>query len=174
MYFIFPVFCFINWFVLLRDNLFLSRVLKSNLRELRLHSYSRQLYRQQLTAYKFYRFFNRILMIAIFCLPFFVLLYYIERIVRLLSSSYCLLNLVYGININVDYSKYYSLLNTIRAISTCLDSFSLLLYSFSNSLPLFCITLFPLVSKCIKMYRSRNNVYRFNYVNIQPLLRRDS
>ena len=53
MYFIFPVFCFINWFVLLRDNLFLSRVLKSNLIELRLHSYSRQLYRQQLTAYKF-------------------------------------------------------------------------------------------------------------------------
>ena len=33
MYLIFPVFCFIKWFVLLRDNLFLSRVLKSNLRE---------------------------------------------------------------------------------------------------------------------------------------------
>ena len=30
MYLIFPVFCFINCFVLLRDNLFLSRVLKSN------------------------------------------------------------------------------------------------------------------------------------------------
>ena len=130
MYFIFPVFCFINWFVLLRDNLFLSRVLKSNLREIKLYSYSRQLYRQQLNAYKFYRFFNRILIIAIFCLSFFSFLYCIEHIIRLLSSSYCLLNLVYGMNINVDYSKYYSLLNTIREISTCLDSFSLLLYCF--------------------------------------------
>ena len=172
MYFIFPVFCFINWFVLLRDNLFLSRVLKSNLRELKFHAYNRQLYRQQLTAYKFYKFFNRILIISIFCLSLFVLLYYIEHITHVLLSSYCLLNLVYGVNINVEYSKYSSMLDTIRAISACLDNFSLLLYSFSNSLPLFCLTLFPLVSKCIKRYRSRNNVYRFNYDNIQPLLRR--
>ena len=174
MYLIFPVFCFINWFVLLRDNLFLSRVLKSNLRELRLHSYSRQLYRQQLTAYKFYRFFNRILLGAIFSLSFFFLLYCIGHIIRILSSSYCLLNLVYNVNIYIDYSKYHSLLYITREISTCLDSFSFLLYSFSNSLPLFCLTLFPLVSECIKRYRSRNNVYRFNYDNIQPLLRRDS
>ena len=174
MYFIFPVFCFINWFVLLRDNLFLSRVLKSNLIELRLHSYSRQLYRQQLTAYKFYGFFNRILLGAIFCLSLFVLLYCIEHIILVLSSSYCFMNLVYGLNIEVDYTKYRSLLGTIHTIFTCLDSFSLLLYSFSNSLPLLCITLFPLVSKCIKRYRSRNNVYRFNYDNIQSLLRRDS
>ena len=144
MYFIFPVFCFINWFVLLRDNLFLSRVLKSNLRELRLHSYSRQLYRQQLTAYKFYRFFNRILLGAIFFLSFFFFLHCIEHIIRVLSSSYCLLNLVYNVNIYIDYSKYHSLLFIIRKISTCLDSFSLILYSFSNSLPLLCITLFPL------------------------------
>ena len=167
MYFIFPVFRFMNWFVLLRDNLFLSRVLKSNLREIKLLSYSRQLYRQQLTAYKFYRFFNRILIIAIFCLSFFVLLYCIEHIFRVLSNSYCLLNLVYCLNINVDYSKYSSLLDTIWAISNCLDYFSLLLYSFSNSLPLLCITLYPVVSKCIKRYKSRNNVYRFNYDNIQ-------
>ena len=174
MYLIFPVFCFINWFVLLRDNLFLSRVLKSNLREIRLHSYSRQLYRQQLTAYKFYRFFNTILIIAIFCLSFFVLLYCIQHLIRVLSISYCFLNLVYGMNIYIDYSKYNSLLDTIRAICTFLDSFSLLLYSFSSFIPLFCLTLFPLVSKCIKRYRSRNNVYRFNYDNIQPLLRRDN
>ena len=174
MYFIFPVFCFINWFVLLRDNLFLSRVLKSNLIELRLHSYSRQLYRQQLNAYKFYRFFNRILLGAIFFWSFFVLLYCIGHIIRVLSSSYCLLNLVYNVNIYIDYSKYHSLFYIIRKISPCLDSFSLILYSFSNSLPLFCLTLFPLVSKCIKRYRSRNNVYRFNYDNIQPLLKRDS
>ena len=174
MYFIFPLFCFINWFVLLRDNLFLSRVLKSNLREIKLHAYSRQLYRQQLTAYKFYRFFNGILIIGIFCLSFFVLLYCSGHIIRFLSSSYCLLNLVYDMNINVEYSKYHSLLYIIREIVSCLDSFSFLLYSFSNSLPLFCLTLFPLVSECIKRYRSRNNVYRFNYDNIQHLLRRDS
>ena len=174
MYFIFPLFCFINWLVLLRDNLFLSRVLKSNLREIKLHAYNRQLYRQQLTAYKFYRFFNRILIIGIFCLSFFVLLYCSGHIIRFLSSSYCLLNLVYDMNINVEYSKYHSLLYIIREIVSCLDSFSFLLYSFSNSLPLFCLTLFPLVSECIKRYRSRNNVYRFNYDNIQHLLRRDS
>ena len=174
IYFIFPVFCFINWFVLLRDNLFLSRVLKSNLIEIKLHSYSRQLYRQQLYAYKFYKFFNRILLGAIFCLSLFFLLYCIGHIIRVLSISYCLLNLVYNVNIYINYSKYDSLLYIIRKISTFFDSFSFLLYSFSNSLPLFCLTLFPLVSECIKRYRSRNNVYRFNYVNIQPLLRRDS
>ena len=174
MYFIFPVFCFINWFVLLRDNLFLSRVLKSNLRELKLHSYSRQLYKQQLAAYKFYRFFNRILLIAIFCLSLFVLIYCIEHLIRVPLGSYCFLNLVYNVNIYIDFSKYNSLFDTIRAIFTCLDYFSLLLYSFSNSLPLLCLTLFPLVSKCIKRYRSRNNVYRFNYDNIQSLLRRAS
>ena len=174
IYFIFPVFCFINWFVLLRDNLFLSRVLKSNLRELKLHSYSRQLYRQQLTAYKFYRFFNRILIITIFCLSFFVLLYYTGLVSHVLSDTYCFMNLVYGLNVEVDNNRYNSLLGTIRHISTCLNSFSFLLYSFSNSLPLFCLTLFPLVSECIKRYRSRNNVYRFNYDNIQSLLRRAS
>ena len=170
-YFIFPVFCFINWFVLLRENLFLSRVLESNLRELKFHAYSRHLYRQQLTAYKVYKLFNKILIVAIFCLSFSLLLYCTDHILRLISGPYCYLNLVYGLNINIYDRKHNPILYIIRKICSHLDSLTYLLYSFSNSLPLFCMTLFPLVRSSIKRYKSRKNVYRYNYDNIQPLLR---
>ena len=66
-----PIFGITNWILLLRDTSFLSRVLKSNLREIQLYSDSRAFYIQQLSAFKFYHVF-RIVSLASLFLKFFI------------------------------------------------------------------------------------------------------
>ena len=58
---LFPILLSINWFVLLKDSQFLSRVLKSNLREIELHTNNKPLFREQMSAYKFYCFFQKLM-----------------------------------------------------------------------------------------------------------------
>ena len=61
-YFVFPLLFLINWLVLLRDNRILCRVLRSNLTELELHSNNRVLYHEQVSGYRYYRFFQKVLL----------------------------------------------------------------------------------------------------------------
>ena len=163
---LFPLLSIANWLVLLRDNRLLSRNLKSNLREVELFAYSKTLYREQLFAFKFYRFFQKILLLSLFFLSLLVVFHHLSHLC-IIFESYCILNIVYGFNIsvNVTFSPVF------KDFAKVIDSFICCLYPLSTLFPLILVTFFPIIQECLKRYNSRNMVYRYNYENIQPLLR---
>ena len=161
---IFPFLAVINWLVLLRDNIILSRVLKSNLRELQFHSGNKALYREQLEAYKFYRFFQKILFSVLLLLVILVVVYQFHCLIH----SSCVFRLIYGIKYNTVLLHFPNPNSSVRIIFISIFS----LYTFCNLTPLLCVSMRPFVVALIKKYRSRNYVYRYNYENMQPLLRK--
>ena len=173
-YFVFPLLSLINWLVLLRDNRILCRVLRSNLTELELHSNNRVLYHEQVSGYRCYRFFQKVLLATMLML---VVAIFIENSTDLfrfvIETSFCTQKILF---FNLNYSfhshiKSKTEMHVIYITDTIFD-FSLLIYSLSSSLPIICITLIPLIRACVKRYKSRYMVYRYNYENTQPLIRR--
>ena len=163
---LFPLLLIINWLVLFRDSRILSRVLRSNLIELEFHSGNKVLYREQLIAYKSYRIFIKTLIFSQSFLVAFSILFLLVKFFLLIFHDSCILYYIYGITLQFRVLK-----NSIEPIKLSADivlSLIMLFSSISNILPLICVSLFPLIKK----YRSRHNVYRFNYDNItQPLLK---
>ena len=169
---LFPLLFLINWLVLFRDNRILCRVLRSNLREIKLHSSNKVLYREQLSAYSFYRIFQKTLLISLFFLVILMTLHNLYYGFKFTANSLCLLNFVVGGNHNIpNIILFQSLYLNIHSYEPIVESILLLLYSFSTSLPIMCVTIIPLVRVCVNRYRSRHNVYRYSYESIkQPLL----
>ena len=171
--FAFPLLSIINWLVLLRDNRILCRVLRSNLTELELHSNNRVLYHEQVTGYRCYRFFQKVLLISMLLLVITACIGSLIHVFRYsVDPSFCLLKIIY--DFNFDFELHFNDTTVIRTtrINETIDNTCLLIYSISSSLPIICITLFPLIRACVKRYKSRYMVYRYNYENIQPLIRR--
>ena len=170
---LFPLLILINWLVLVRDSRILSRVLKSNLREIELHSNNKVLYREQLSAYKFYRIFQKTLLISLFLLVVVMALNNLEFLFVIAGRSTCLINIVLGLNLtqpNILQMPHPDHL-MVRHAETIFVNIVVLLYSISTSIPIISITFIPLVRACILRYKSRHSVYRYNYENIkQPLL----
>ena len=171
--FAFPLLSIINWLVLLRDNRILCRVLRSNLTELELHSNNRVLYHEQVTGYRCYRFFSKVLLISMLLLVIIVFVENLTRLVRYsVDTSFCLLRIIYDFNFAFElHFNNTTVIHTTVIIHT-IDATCFLIYSISSSLPIICITLIPLIRACVKRYKSRYMVYRYNYENIQPLIRR--
>ena len=171
-YFAFPLLSIINWLILLRDNRILGRVLRSNLTELEFHSNNRVLYHEQVTGYRCYRFFSKVLLISMLLL---VITVFIENLTYLLrygvDTSFCLLKIIYDFNFALELPFNNTTLIRTTVINETIHNTCLLIYSISSSLPIICITLFPLIRACVKRYKSRYMVYRYNYENIQPLIR---
>ena len=170
---VYPFLLIVNWFVLLRDNLKLSRVLKSNLREIELHSNNKALYREQLSAYRFYRFFQKIMLISLFLLVIVVVAYMLLFSISLvIHGSFCFFDVVYGVNYNLDLQIPLSSYKVYDYFLILFEAITLVLHSLTTSLPLLCVTFIPFILACVKRYKSRHFVYRFNYENIdQPLMR---
>ena len=169
-YFAFPLLSIINWLVLLRDNSILCRVLRSNLTELDLHSNNRVLYHEQVSGYRYYRFFQKVLLISSLLLVISISISCLTELIHLFSDSSCLLNIIY--NYNHTFNTHIPVFVSDNYLIYYTNATCLLIYSISSSLPIICITLIPLIRACVKRYKSRYMVYRYNYENIQPLLKR--
>ena len=166
---VFPILLIINWLVLFRDNRILSRVLRSNLIELEFHSGNKVLYREQLIAYKSYRIFIKILLFSQILLVVSCILFLQLKFFFLMFVHNCILDYIYGYPLHI-YSLGYSI-ETIRLSGDIILNLTTLFSLISYILPLICVSLIPFIKK----YRSRNNVYRYNYGNIniaQPLLKK--
>ena len=169
---LFPLLSIINWLVLLRDNRILCRNLKSNLREIKLFGNSKTLYREQLFAFRLYRVFQKILLLSLFFLVMVIILKHMFYFCYIVLDSYCIINIIYGINATIKVKSQPESLSLFKNFATGIDTFIFGLYSLSTVLPLICITIFPLIHDCVQKYKYRNYVYRYNYENLQPLLRR--
>ena len=164
-----PIIGITNWILLLRDTSFLSRVLRSNLRDIQLYSDNRVFYIQQLSAFKFYRVF-RIASLASLFLKFLIeISWCIGGIVRAVFHDSCSLKLQNGVNIslsipNIFPSQMLHLLNPVEDI--LFTSYLIFL-----CLPLCGITFVPIILKCVKRCREKEDQYRYNYEKLKPLLK---
>ena len=172
-YFVFSPLFLINWLVLLRDNRILCRVLRSNLTELELHSNNRVLYHEQVSGYRYYRFFQKVLLTTMLMLVIAMFTMSSSGLLQFgVETSFCLQKVLYNFDFNFELQISNTTLSQTRALISNINDISLLIYSLSSSLPIICITLIPLIRACVKRYKSRYMVYRYNYENTQPLIRR--
>ena len=171
---LFPLLSIINWLVLLRDNRLLCRNLKSNLREIKLFGNSKTLYREQLFAFRFYRVFQKTLLLSSFLMSLLCTIYQLFHLCYHILDLNCVLKVVYGFNNSIDISYFQPSHGklVLQRFGTIFAILFFCLYSLSNLLPLIFITLFPLMYGCFQRYKYRNIVYRYNYDNLKPLLRR--
>ena len=91
---LFPLLSIINWLVLLRDNRLLCRVLKSNLREIELIGNNKTLYKEQLFAFRFYRVFQKLLLLSLFFVSILCIFYQIFLLYSFILDINCNLNAV--------------------------------------------------------------------------------
>ena len=171
---LFPLLSIINWLVLLRDNRLLCRNLKSNLREIELFAYTKTLYREQLLAFRLYRVFQKVLLLSLFFISLIGTFHQVLQLSYIIFDSYCILNIIYGFNISIDapYLLPSNFIFQFQGYANIILSLIGCLYSFSTLFPLILITFSPLIWECFKRYKYRHIVYRYNYDNVQPLLRR--
>ena len=165
-----PVLLVINWFVLLKDSQFLSRVLKSNLIEIELHTNNKFLLKEQLSAYKFYRFFQKLMFFSLSVLILGLTSLKLYYFVLSFYDSFCLLNIIYGIDISATIPRFSQDKNEIEVYLYIFCYYILVLSSICSSFPLLSITLLPIIRECVKRYKSRHYVYRYNYDNIYNLI----
>ena len=165
LYIALPVLSLVNWLVLLRDIRILSRVLRSNLRELQLFSNNRILYRQNVYGFRLFRIFQKCLLFSLLCLVLSFIVFSCNLILTSIYHSSCLLNKLYGTDIDTRFALHdpYSVAKYLNMLYECLFLF----HSICSSFPLFIITVLPLLRECVKRYRSRHLVYRYNYGNVQ-------
>ena len=167
-YLVLSVLSLVSWLLLLRDIRILSRVLRSNLRELQLFSDNRILYRQNVYGFRLFRIFQKCLLFSLLCFVLTFIICICEFIFFSVNHSSCLLNKLYGTDIDTriafvdDYIMDY-----IQQLIVCI----FLVHSISSSFPLLIVTVLPLLRECVKRYRSRHFVYRYNYGNIQSAQR---
>ena len=165
-----PIFCITNLILLLRDTSFLSRVLRSNLREIQLYSDNRVFYIQQLSAYKFYRVF-RIASLASLFLKFFIEIgWCVAEIVRLVFFGSCSLKLQNGVNISLSIPNNF--LSSAGYLLILVEDIFLISYLAFLCLPLCGITFVPIILKCVKRCREKEDQYRYNYEKLKPLLKK--
>ena len=171
---LFPLLSIVNWLVLLRDNRLLCRVLKSNLREIELFGNNKTLYKEQLFAFRFYRVFQKLLLLSLFFVSILCIFYQIFLLYSFILDINCNLNAVYAFNISINTQFLQDTQDTtwLHHFGTPIVFFFYYLYSLSNLFPLMFITFLPCIYGCFKRYKYRNIVYRYNYHNLQPLLRR--
>ena len=161
---LFPILVFICWIIFIRDSLILSRVLKSNLRDLQLYGDSKFFYKQQLSAYRFYMLFRRVLFVSTFFLALSIsFIFSVEKLVALPYHRFCLFSLIYNIHIPnyiYDYNKVYSLSEEIIRFVCSLFTF---IYAMGMAVPLCVVTFSPIVSKCIRRWKEKEDDYIYNY-----------
>ena len=158
-----------NLILLLRDTSFPSRVLRSNLRDIQLYSDNRVFYIQQLSAFKFYRVFRIVTLTSLFLKLLMEISWCVAVIVRAVFHDSCSLQLQNGVNISLSIpNNFYHLAGDLMHPVEDVFIISYIIFLF---LPLCGITFVPIILKCVKRCREKEDQYRYNYEKLKPLLK---
>ena len=173
MVLVFPSIGLINWILLLRDTSLLSRVLRSNLREIQFHSNNRILYHNQLSAYKFYRIFRIALLISMFLIILSISGYVVSKLLEVLFFANNKLELHHNVIIAPFLRRdRQDLFENITTIMLFVWEFCIFIYLNLTSIPLCCISFAPVIVRCVKRCREKEDQYRYNYEKLEPLIRK--
>ena len=159
--YMFPLLILIDWILLVKDTKLLSTVLASNLRDIMLYSDNRTFYNRQFAAYRFYRFARLVLIVSNFFLFLTIMFFDMGQLYN--NSFYCGFDKVYRRGIDQLYSGRYLIEPTVGVM--------VLLYSIAMSLPLWMLTLYPIVLKCVKRFREKSDEYRYNYEKLGLIIK---
>ena len=152
-----PLFSIINWLLLVRESIFLSRVLSMDIRSIVWYSKNTRSFKNQLIAYNNYKLFRKLLLVSLFISVIVICLLFFSSGFKIFICS------------TQDPSNAPPIPHTMMDLASYIDPIFLLLYLVSYGLPLWAYT----GALCIHKYSNRNQQYRFNYSNTktQPLLR---
>ena len=164
-----PIIGIVNLILLLRDTSFLSRVLRSNLRDIQLYSDNRVFYIQQLSAFKFYRVFRIVSLTSLFLKFLIEVTPSIAVIFQIVFHDSCSLQLQNGVNISLSIPSNFRSLAGYLMIPV--EDIFITSYITFLCLPLCGITFVPIILKCVKRCREKEDQYRYNYEKLKPLLK---
>ena len=173
--FILPIMILIDWCILVRNSRILFRVLRSNVRDLKLNLSNRYLYTEQWRLLQVYKMLIPILLSALFFGVCVVFLHFYFHIVSGLLMSHCF-SLMTG-----DSSTYTSYRESLDALYFYMNSFSeysmlicMIIHFILLGFPMFAISVGMLYSACVKRYSQKESDYRFNYNDFRPALLRNN
>ena len=171
--FIIPIMLFIDWCILVRNSRILFRVLRSNVRDLKLNLSNRYLYIEQWRLLQVYKMLIPILLSALFFGVCVVFLHFYLHIISGIVQSHCF-NLMTGDSYTyTGYMKDHSIRQNIKLIN--ISTFICLIIHFILlGFPIFAISVGMLYSACVKRCSQKESDYRFNYTNFRPALLRNN
>ena len=177
-FFLFPIIALINLILLLRDILFLTRVVKSNLRNIQFFSFNKTLYKQELAIYKFYKFFRIFLLVYAFSTFLVINLYSVISLLQILIHDYCFLRALFPAlhipsQISFNHDTLFNQWGLVRDIVQLVQGILGLILALSLSVPLLITIISPVIYRCIKLCRQKEDQFRFNYDKLEPLLTRN-
>ena len=170
-----PVILF-DWCILVRNSKILYRVLKSNVRDLKLHLSNRHLYREQLRLLQIYKIFMPILLAALFFGICALFSHFYFDIGISLFESHCF-------NSAIGYAstlKLYSLPLRFSSYSNNVSEYSTLIlltiHFILLGFPIFSFSIGMLIIACAKklFYKKKESHYRFNHQNCREALIRNN
>ena len=166
--FIVPIMILIDWCILVRNSRILFRVLRSNVRDLKLNLSNRYLYTEQWRLLQVYKMLIPILLSALFFGVCVVFLQFYFHIVSGFLMSHCF-NLMTGDSYT--YAGYLQPLSAIYYIYQ-LSGYSMLICMIIHFIllgfPMFAISVGMLYSACVKRCSQKESDYRFNYDDFRP------
>ena len=172
--FIVPIMILIDWCILVRNSRILFRVLRSNVRDLKLNLSNRYLYIEQWKLLQVYKMLIPILLSALFFGVCVFFLHFYLNIVSGFLMSHCF-NFMTGDSYT--YAGYMKPLNAYHYVDSFLEYSRLIcmiIHFILLGFPMFAISVGMLYSVCVKRYSQKESDYRFNYNDFRPALLRNN
>ena len=170
-----PVILF-DWCILVRNSKILYRVLKSNVRDLKLHLSNRHLYREQLRLLQIYKIFMPILLAALFFGVCALFSHFYSYIGVSLFGSHCFNSAIgYASTLKLYSlpSRFISYLHNVGGYSTLIF---ITIHFILLGFPIFSFSIGMLITACAEklFYKKKESHYRFNHQNCREALIRNN
>ena len=169
--FLTPILLFIDWCILLKESLKLSRHIKAVVFEVKQFENDPARYRAAHSSYRTYKFFIFIELLILILIVMMVTLILMDLVLQLVLTDNWYFKLVYDIDINFSNTESSSIYSTLKHSITIINTLLGVLYCGFIILPQ-CIIIIPwLVYVLYKRVTIRKYQIRFNYESFQPLLK---
>ena len=173
-YIIVPILVFIDWCILVRNSKYLFRVLKSNVRDLKLNLSNRYLYIEQWKLLQVYKMLIPILLTALFFGVCSIYSHFNINIIGDLFYSHCFNQITGDLHTLAGYKKPFQVYKVLHYVNEFSTLVFILLHFLLLGFPIFCISLGMFYSACLNRCFRKERDYRFNYYNFKEALLKEN
>ena len=171
-----PTMVFIDWCILVRNSKILFRVLRSNVRDLKLNLSDRYLYIEQWRLLQVYKMLIPILLAALFFGVCSIFSHFYLHAIADLFYSHCFNQLTGDLHTLqlAGYRKPFKVYNTLHYVNEYSTLVFISLHFIMLGFPIFCISLGMFYSACVNRCFRKERDYRFNYYNFKEALLKEN
>ena len=169
-----PIMILIDWCILVRNSRILFRVLRSNVRDLKLNLSNRYLYTEQWRLLQVYKMLSPILLSALFFGVCGVFLYFYLNIVSGFLRSHCFSLMTGDSYTHAGYMESLNAFHYVDMLSNYSKLICTIIHFILLGFPMFAISVGMLYSACVKRCSQKESDYRFNYNDFRPALLRNN